>query len=116
MRAFGRWTLLRKFTVLSFVCFALLGVGLSQLLANQIRARSMSNAVASAELLSDLVVRTQLHPSDLVDRVAPERARRLDLAVAQARKRDRIVRLKVWNRHGRVVYSDEHSEIGHRFP
>ncbi len=116
MRTLGRWTLLRKFTVLSFVCFALLGVGLSQLLADQIRSRSMSNAVASAELLSDLVVRTQLHPSDLASRVAPNRAQRLDFAVAQARKRGRIVRLKVWNRDGRVVYSDERSEIGHRFP
>jgi len=116
MRTFGRWTLLRKFTVLSFICFALLGVALSQLLASQIRARSMSNAVASAELLSDLVVRTQLQPGDLQQRVAPERAQRLDLAMQQARARHRIVRLKVWNRDGRVVYSDESSEIGRRFP
>ena len=116
MRTFGRWTLLRKFTVLSFICFALLGVALSQLLASQIRARSMSNAVTSAELLSDLVVRTQLQPGDLRQRVAPERAQRLDLAMQQARARHRIVRLKVWNRDGRVVYSDESSEIGRRFP
>jgi diguanylate cyclase (GGDEF)-like protein len=115
MRTFARWTLLRKFTILSLVCFALLGVGLSQLLANQIRQRSMSNAVASAQLLSDLVVRTELQPADLNQRVAPQRARRLNLAVGQARQRGRIVRLKVWNRSGRIVYSDEQSEIGKRF-
>src|SRR5439155_14263544 len=43
----GRWTLLRKFTVLSLVCFAALGIALSQLLAHQIRHRALSRRRAA---------------------------------------------------------------------
>src|SRR3954447_13578416 len=61
----GRWTLLRKFTVLSLVCFAALGVALTQLLAHQIRHRALSNTVSSAQLLSSTIANGQLRPSDL---------------------------------------------------
>jgi diguanylate cyclase (GGDEF)-like protein len=114
--AFSRWTLLRKFTVLSLVCFAALGVGLSQLLAQQIRERAMANTVASAELLSGTIANGQLRPSDLSG--APmDRARRaaLDATFAQARSQNRVARLKVWSRTGEIVYSDDHAAIGRRF-
>src|SRR3954469_4140082 len=96
----GRWTLLRKFTLLSLVCFALLGVALAQLLAHQIRARALSNATASAELLADVLGRTQLDPRDMERGVDPVRARKLDVAIDQARQQRRIERVKVWSPTG----------------
>src|SRR3954466_10766196 len=105
----ARWTLLRKLTVLSLVCFAALGVALAQLLAHQIRERALSNTVASAQLLSSTLASTQLDPGDLAHGVDPARASALDEAVAQARAQHRLARLKVWSRDGRIVYSDDHA-------
>src|SRR4051812_34893588 len=112
----ARWTLLRKFTVLSLVCFAVLGVALSQLLAHQIRERALSNTVASAELLSGTIASSQLHPSDLAaGGMDPARARSLDAALAQARSDGRIARFKIWSRSGQIIYSDDHDAIGRKF-
>jgi diguanylate cyclase (GGDEF)-like protein len=111
-----RWSLLRKFTVLSLVCFAVLGVALSQLLAHQIRQRALSNTVGSAELLSGTIASSQLRPSDLAaGGMEPARARALDAALAQARSEGRIARFKIWSRAGQIVYSDDRDAIGKRF-
>src|SRR5436309_5695385 len=110
------WTLLRKFTVLSLVCFAALGVALSQVLAHQIRDRAKSNTVASAELLSSTIANGQLRPSDLAGQpMDPARRAALDATFAQARAQNRLARLKVWSRTGQIVYSDDHAAIGKRF-
>jgi diguanylate cyclase (GGDEF)-like protein len=112
----ARWSLLRKFTVLSLVCFAALGVALSQLLAHQIRNRAMSNTVASAELLSSTIANGQLRPSDLAGKpIDAARRGALDATFAQARARNRVARLKVWSRTGEIVYSDDHAAIGKKF-
>jgi diguanylate cyclase (GGDEF)-like protein len=112
----ARWTLLRKFTVLSLVCFAALGVALSQLLAHQIRERAMSNTVASAQLLSSTIANGQLRPSDLAGKpIDAARLAALDSTFAQARTQDRLARLKVWSRTGQIVYSDDHAAIGKKF-
>jgi diguanylate cyclase (GGDEF)-like protein len=114
--ALARWSLLRKFTVLSLVCFAALGVGLSQLLAQQIRERAMANTVASAELLSATIANGQLRPSDLSGApMDPARRAALDATVAQARSQNRVARLKVWSRSGQIVYSDDRGAIGRKF-
>jgi diguanylate cyclase (GGDEF)-like protein len=111
-----RWTLLTKFTVLSLVCFAVLGVALSKLLAHQIRDRALSNTVASAELLSGTIANSQLHPSDLAKGgMGPARTRALDAALAQARAQNRVARFKIWTREGQIIYSDDHAAIGKKF-
>jgi diguanylate cyclase (GGDEF)-like protein len=112
----GRWTLLRKFTVLSLVCFAALGIALSQMLAHQIRQRALSNTVASAELLSGTIASSQLQPGDLTrGSMDPARVRALDAALAQARAQHRIARFKIWSKTGHIVYSDDHAAIGKKF-
>src|SRR3954470_831343 len=102
----GRWSLLTKFTLLSLVCFAVLGVALSQLLAHQIRDRALSNTVASAELLSGTIASGQLHPSDLTGGgLNAARVRSLDAALGQARSDGRIARFKIWSPSGQIIYS-----------
>jgi diguanylate cyclase (GGDEF)-like protein len=110
-----QWTLLRKFTVLSLVCFAVLGFALAQLLAHEIRQRAVATTAGSAELLSSTIASTLLRPGDLAKGLDPARARTLDEAVAQARAQHRIARLKIWSREGRIVYSDDHAAIGKKF-
>src|SRR3954447_8576209 len=112
----GRWSLLRKFTVLSLVCFAALGVALSQLLAHQIRHRALSNTVSSQQLLSSTIANGQLRPSDLTGApMDPARRRALDATFAQAHAQNRIARMKIWSRSGQIVFSDDHAAIGRKF-
>jgi diguanylate cyclase (GGDEF)-like protein len=110
-----RWTLLRKFTVLSLLCFAVLGVALSQLLAHQIRDRALKSTVASAELLSG-TIGSQLEPRDLAGgAMDASRVKALDSALEQARDKGSIVRFKIWSRTGQILYSDDHAAIGKKF-
>ena len=112
----GAWTLLRKFTVLSLVCFAVLGFALAQLLAHQVRHRALANTVASAELLSG-TISNSLQPQDLTNggRLPQERITELDDALSQAQAQHRVARFKIWSRSGQIVYSDDHAAIGKRF-
>jgi diguanylate cyclase (GGDEF)-like protein len=110
-----RWTLLRKFTVLSLVCFAVLGVALAQLLAHQIRDRALKSTVASAELLSG-TIGSQLEPRDLAGgAMDASRVKALDIALAQSRDEGSIARFKIWSRTGQILYSDDHAAIGKKF-
>jgi diguanylate cyclase (GGDEF)-like protein len=111
----GRWSLLTKFTVLSLVCFAALGIALSQLLAHQIRDRALSSTVASAELLSGTIADSQLHASDMTGGMAAANARSIDAALAQAKAHNRVARFKIWNTAGRIVYSDDRAAIGKKY-
>src|SRR4051794_22907532 len=112
----GRWSMLTKFTALSLVCFAALGVAPSQLLARQIRDRALQTTVRSAELLSGTIADSQLEPADLSGGgMDPERARALDAALQQAKSKDRVARFKIWNTRGQIVYSDDHDAIGKKF-
>src|SRR3954447_11731859 len=112
----GRWSLLTKFSVLSLVCFAVLGIALSQLLAHQIRERALKNTVASAELLSGTIAASQLEPADLEGRgMKATRAQAVDAALQQAKAEHRVARFKIWNTRGQIVYSDDHEAIGKKF-
>jgi diguanylate cyclase (GGDEF)-like protein len=100
--------------VLSLCCFAAFGIALAQLLAHQIRDRALANTVASAQLLSGTLA-SQLEPTDLAGSMASARQRSLDKALTQAQAQHRIARLKIWDRSGRIVYSDDAVAIGRKF-
>ena len=110
-----RTSLLLRFSLLSAACVILLGLGVGSYLDGQIRERAMADARARAELLADEAVRPLLARRDLATGVRGATRARLDAVVRSARGDGRLARVKIWNREGRIVYSDEHSAIGRRF-
>src|SRR3954464_8986065 len=90
----------------------LLGAAGGYLLHHVGRDEAICNARENAELAGRGVVAPALTPALL--RGDPGAVARLDRVVRRGILGGRIVRVKIWDATGRIVYSDEHRLIGSR--
>jgi two-component system, NarL family, sensor kinase len=91
----------------------LLGAAGVYLLQHVGRDEAIRNARDDAELAARGVVQPALTPGLL--RGDPAEIARLDRVVRRGILGGRIVRVKIWDATGRIVYSDEHRLIGSRY-
>jgi signal transduction histidine kinase len=91
----------------------LLGAAGVYLLQHVGRDEAIRNARDDAELAARGVVQPALTPGLL--RGDPAEIARLDRVVRRGILGGRIVRVKIWDASGRIVYSDEHRLIGSRY-
>jgi hypothetical protein len=113
-RVWSRLGLMGQFSLLSFLSMAVLGIVLAHLLGAQLAAESLRNATRAAALAARLAFEPQLDPVDFSRGLSFERLEELD-AVARAAG-DEVQRFIIWDRSGRVVFSDDRTLIGRRFP
>jgi diguanylate cyclase (GGDEF)-like protein len=111
----ARPSLLATFAIVSLIPLATLGFGLFYFLQGQIRSRAMDGARNSATLVARSAVEPILAHADLRAPLTPRvrqelAASRHPLHVAG------VVRIKLWNLDGRIVYSDKKALIGRTFP
>lgn len=92
------------------VLVAVLGLSASRRIAEQ---ESVNDAARSTDLLADAVVQPAL--TDGVVTGAPEALAALDEVVRDRVLGDAVVRVKLWDSAGRIVYSDEPRLIGDEF-
>jgi diguanylate cyclase (GGDEF)-like protein len=110
-----RPSLLATFAIVSIVPLAALGFGLFYFLEGQIRSRALDAARNSAML----VARSSVEPLALGDDLRaplPQRLRNDLTASAKQLHGAGVVRIKVWNLRGKIVYSDQSELIGRTFP
>ena len=105
--------LLGRFTFLTLLVTILLGVALGASLESQIRSRAIKDASSSAQLVARFGIQPQLSPAALKDGLSPEAIAALNgLLAGGLDNNNSIVSIEVQDRHGRVVYSNRHGEIG----
>ncbi|MBW0255006.1 ATP-binding protein [Cellulomonas sp. PS-H5] len=92
------------------VLVAVLGLSASRRIAEQ---ESVNDAARSTDLLADAVVQPAL--TDGVAAGDPEALAALDAVVRDRVLGDAVVRVKLWDADGRIVYSDEPRLIGDTF-
>jgi diguanylate cyclase (GGDEF)-like protein len=110
-----RPSLLATFAIVSIVPLAGLGFGLFYFLEGQIRTRALDGARNSALLVARSSVEPIVLRSDLRKPLRP--GLQDDLAAsAQQLHGAGVVRIKLWNLDGKVVYSDSRELIGRTFP
>lgn len=95
-------------------------VALGGILSSQTRAwnteRATANAADAAALVADFAISPLLDESDFTsDEVDQRRVDELDESLRPF-VGDEIVRIKIWDASGRVIYSDEQETIGARYP
>lgn len=112
----GRVGLLGKFAILSLIPMVLLGLVLADTFADRIRERALENATRAAELVARLGIQPLVSPTDLREGLTPTDLETLDGAVRSGLLGKEVARIKIWSRDHRIVYSDDHSIIGRRFP
>jgi diguanylate cyclase (GGDEF)-like protein len=112
-----RPSLLTKFSVLSLLVIVALGIGVGLMLQERIERRALLEATKLAETMTTLGMQPILLPGDLA---AGQGDDHLDSLDEQLKLRDLdelgILRLKVFNEDGVIVYSDERSIVGEAHP
>jgi len=97
--------------IIVIIAVALVGVVAARRLAE---AEAINDAAQTADLLADTVVQPAL--TDALITEDPAAFETLDQAIRQHVLADSIVRVKIWNSEGRIIYSDEDRLIGQTFP
>jgi signal transduction histidine kinase len=101
------------FLVAGLVVLSAIGIVLALALRQTATTKAVDDAGELTTLLATNVVGPVLRDEAFVPGPAHDA---LDLAVRRLLVSDRIVRVKVWNAAGRVVYSDDASLVGQSFP
>jgi diguanylate cyclase (GGDEF)-like protein len=108
-----RPSLLTKFSVLSLLVIVALGIGVGRMLQDRIERRALLESTKLAETMTTLGMQPILLPGDLAAGQGDDHLASLD---EQLKLRDLdtlgILRLKVFNADGVIVYSDERSIVG----
>jgi hypothetical protein len=112
----GRVQPLVLFGVLALVPVLALGVVLGRALNSDVQQRYLDTAEASATLLTQVGVQPLLTVQEVAGGLTPDEVATVDLKLQGAALSDEVRRLKVWNRTGMVVYSDNRGLIGRTFP
>jgi diguanylate cyclase (GGDEF)-like protein len=107
-----RLSLLGKFTLLSLLCFVVLGLLLGRTLEEQIQRRGLDAAEVSTEVAAQTVSSSVLEPSDLHHGLGPARMAQLDSELKADRGDRTVQHAKIFDRRGRIVYSDDRSKLG----
>ena len=102
-----------KFTAAALVAIAALAV----IAALILRGASEDEAIEQAEQLTEVLARSSLEPAIGRELIAadPKARARVDRVVRERVLSEDIVRVKIWNADGRIVYSDEPRLIGSRY-
>jgi hypothetical protein len=110
-----RLGLLGKFALASLLPVVVLGLVLAHYLKGRTEERALGAATEAAVLSAGLGIQPLLSPSDLERGLSPERYRSVDRALRTGLLGAQVTRIKIWNREGLVVYSDDRALVGRRF-
>jgi two-component system NarL family sensor kinase len=102
-----------QFAVSGLVALVLVGVAGTLVLRQRGTSESIEDALAFAHVVGEGVVEPNLR--DGIVSSQPAALAEIDHALAKVLG-DRVVRVKLWTREGRIIYSDERRLIGSRFP
>ena len=108
-----RPSLLTTFALVSLLPVALLGFGLSQYLAHQVRSRAYADARQSAVLVAT-ALQTQLTPYEFRYGLRQGDLIALDQTIASL-KASGVAGATLWDSRGRVLYADDRTSIGHAY-
>ncbi|MGI8876263.1 MAG: putative bifunctional diguanylate cyclase/phosphodiesterase [Egibacteraceae bacterium] len=107
-----RHRLVATFGVTSLVLFALLGLGLGRTLQTAVERRALEDAVERAGLVGGLAIRPTLLIEEVPTGLSPDRARAVHRALTPALGGTGVIDVKIWNRFGRVLYSQDLGQVG----
>jgi len=111
-----RLGLVSRLAVLSAVLIGVLGLVLARSIETGITNRNLASGSQTAVLVSRLGVQPRLTPAQLARGLSESEVAALDRALRAGFLGRDVSRIKIWSRDLRVVYSDDASLIGHRFP
>jgi diguanylate cyclase (GGDEF)-like protein len=111
-RLSAQLTLTRQVALLSVVPIAALGFILARVLQAQIVSRTLADETEAARIVAHIGIEPHLSPQDLRAGLTPAGIHALDQQLSARSVTQDLARIKIWNAHFKVIYSDDHSLIG----
>ena len=112
---FGGLRPLVRFGVLALLPVVALGAVLAHLLNTDVQQRYLDSSRTSATLLTQVGVQPLLNSQQVANGLTAGEVATIDEKLQGAALSDEVTRLKVWNRSGTIVYSDNPALIGRTF-
>jgi K+-sensing histidine kinase KdpD len=115
----GRWFSrqpLVRFGVIALVPVLVLGVVLARALNSDVQQRFLESSRSSAAILTQVGIQPLFTEEEFSTGLTADAVLQIDAKLQGAATSTEVDRLKVWNRQGTVVYSDNHSLIGKTVP
>ena len=110
-----RLGLLGTFALASVLPIVALGLVLGHYLQGQIESRALGNARQIAVISSRLGIQPLLSPNDLDRGLTPAKLASFDDALGKGLAGSDIARVKIWNRTGKIIYSDDSALVNRHF-
>jgi putative nucleotidyltransferase with HDIG domain len=107
-------TLLLQFSLVGFAVTLGMAAVLGYLLQRQLVSGALLSATEAAATQVTAVVRPSITTTDLASPFSAPLHARLDEVAARTFEAGGIVRIKIWNHDGVIIYSDDDAEIGLR--
>ncbi len=108
-------SLLVQFSLLSFIVTALIAVALGYLLQQELIENTLEQEATRAADQVQYIVAPSLDLTDFAG-IQPAKLAALDAQVRDLSLMRNIVRIKLWNQQGVLIYADEKDLIGKTFP
>jgi diguanylate cyclase (GGDEF)-like protein len=109
----ARFSLLGRFSAMGVVVVAALGLAIGAVLEDQIERRALDHAVQQAKVISNLGVQSSLDRGDMRFPIPLTRLKELDREIGKRYFPETgVLRVKLFNRSLRLVYSDDRTMIG----
>jgi signal transduction histidine kinase len=113
----ARSSLLSRFSIVTLALLLVIGAGLGWVLQRQMESTALEQQATEVAVVLDGVLSRQLAAADLQPATRPAaRIRWASLAHRLLAADNHLVRIKVWNPAGRVIYSNNPRQIGQLFP
>lgn len=115
-KSISKFSLLAKFTIVSFLITAAIGISLGWVIQHQMEQNELEHAAKDAADHVVTIMNPNLRQSDLSGPLETARYNDIDKLVRQNVLNDQVVRVKIWSRDGLLLYSDDKSQVGSHFP
>lgn len=109
-------SLLTRFTLISFLVMLLIASGLAWRLESTLERDALSAVAQNTADQAAHILNRHLTADDLKAALAEDRYREVDALIKDSLLSANIVRIKIWNRDGLLVYSDDKNIMGKTFP
>ncbi len=105
-----------QFLLVSFAVLVGGMVSIGAWLGHQIASSAVNRAAAIATAYAESIVATQLREYTSGGAISSESRAALDRVFVEGPLRRKVVRFKLWDPDGRILYSSDNTQVGRRFP
>jgi len=114
--SFSKLSLLLRFTLISLALTGLIAAGLAAHLQYNLQADALSAVAENTAHQAINILDKQITANDLRNPLPGERYDEIDSLIHNTLLSTNIVRIKIWNSEGLLVYTDEKMILGKTFP